>query len=259
MTDELEPLDPEAMAVLQRLSPGEPVPPAAASRIFAAVEARIAMAPGGGGGDGAGGAKGAPPSPAPSGAASWVARNPWIALTAAMVVGGAMGAGVKGSVSDGTTTKGAVTTPRAPVAVAPPADPVAASSPVPWKEVAPVVSGAPPIPSAPAVTHAHASSALVAPPPPESGQELAAESAVLDLARTAIARGEADHALAAVERHATAFPHGVLREEREALAVKALVLAGRGDDARARAAKFRAKYPESLFLAAIDSALRSLP
>jgi hypothetical protein len=51
----------------------------------------------------------------------------------------------------------------------------------------------------------------------------------------------------------------VLREEREALAVKAFVLAGRGDEARARADKFRAKYPASLFLPAIESSLRSIP
>jgi len=98
-----------------------------------------------------------------------------------------------------------------------------------------------------------------APPRERTGQELAAESAILDIARTAIARGEADHAIAAVDRHASTFPQGVLREEREALGVKALVLAGRADDARARAAQFRAKYPESLFLPALDSALRSLP
>jgi hypothetical protein len=96
-------------------------------------------------------------------------------------------------------------------------------------------------------------------PPPSVGQTLAAESAILDIARTAIARGEGDHALAAVDRHAAAFPHGSLREEREALAVKALVLAGRGDEARARAAKFRMAYPESLFLQAIESSLRSIP
>jgi hypothetical protein len=92
-----------------------------------------------------------------------------------------------------------------------------------------------------------------------SGQHLAAESAILDVARAAIARGEPDQALAAIERHASSFPRGVLREEREALAVKALVLAGRGEEARARAAAFRARYPASFFLPALESSLRNLP
>src|SRR5262249_5093346 len=86
----------------------------------------------------------------------------------------------------------------------------------------------PPAPSSSAVP------AKTAPAPQDTGQQLKAESALLDLARTALARGEGDHALAAVERHASQFPRGMLREEREALAVKALVLAGRGSDAKAR-------------------------
>ena len=54
------------------------------------------------------------------------------------------------------------------------------------------------------------------PAPHTTGQELAAESALLDLARTAIARGEADHALAAVDRHATTFPRDAPRGARGA-------------------------------------------
>ncbi len=94
--------------------------------------------------------------------------------------------------------------------------------------------------------------------PLDSGAALAAESALLDIARTALARGEPDHALAAVGRHASQFPHGLLAEEREALAVKALAQSGRAADAHARANRFRARYPESLFSTAIDSSLKDV-
>jgi hypothetical protein len=51
----------------------------------------------------------------------------------------------------------------------------------------------------------------------------------------------------------------MLTEEREALAVKALLLAGRDDEARQRAARFRERYPQSLFLPALEAKLRALP
>jgi hypothetical protein len=239
MSKDLEPLDRDVLAVLGQLGPIDDVPSAARDRILRAVEARVAMVPGGGGGNG-----GAAATPAPSGG-SWIARHPWVSLSAALAVGGAIGAGARGRPE--VRMIPAQATVMAPAAV--PASPSA-----PWTPVAtPSTSAPPPQPSPPVARP-------VAPPPSENGgQELAAESALLDIARAAIARGEADHALAAVDRHASSFPHGVLREEREALGVKALVIAGRGDDARARAARFRTKYPESLFLPALESALRSVP
>jgi hypothetical protein len=189
-----------------------------------------------------GGAGGVPER---GGIGGWVGRHPWVALAGALVVGGVVGAAARG-----TPEVRVVTVERAPSASAlvpriPP------SSVPPWTQIETPAASASAVPVAP---HAVATAA-----PPSSGQELAAESAILDIARAAIARGEADHALAAVDRHAAAFPQGMLREEREALGVKALVLAGRGDDARAREARFRARYPESLFLPALESALRSIP
>jgi hypothetical protein len=242
MTEDLEPLDGDALAQLAQLGPVRKVPVAARDRIWRAVEARVAVAAGCGG-TGGGGADTARSGPlARSGLGSWVGRNPAMALVGALLVGGAVGA-----VARGRPEVRVVTVERP----APPADDraAAASTEPGWTEVE---VPRPSTTATPAAPHP-------APSAPTTGQELAAESAILDVARTSIARGEADHAIAAVDRHTSAFPHGMLREEREALGVKALVLAGRGEDARARAARFRATYPESLFLPALESSLRSLP
>ena len=93
---------------------------------------------------------------------------------------------------------------------------------------------------------------------PTSPSELARERAIIDVVRAAIARGHADSALAAVERHASAFPAGRLREEREGLRVLALVRAGRAEEARAAATRFKQAYPASLLWPAIESALAGL-
>lgn len=80
---------------------------------------------------------------------------------------------------------------------------------------------------------------------------------MIDMARRAVGAGDGAGAMAAVSRHERTFPSGLLREEREALAVRALVLQGRVGDARARAAEFRARYPGSLMAGAVDRAVAS--
>jgi|SRR6185369_6458925 len=87
------------------------------------------------------------------------------------------------------------------------------------------------------------------------GSELARERALLDLARAAAARGEPALVLEQTERHRAQFPRAKLGEEREALAIRALLSLGRADQARARAAAFHLAYPNSLLTPAIDSAL----
>lgn len=51
--------------------------------------------------------------------------------------------------------------------------------------------------------------------------------------------------LAEAERGARAFPGGALAQEREVLAIEALVRLGRREEARGRAAGFAARYPKS--------------
>lgn len=100
-----------------------------------------------------------------------------------------------------------------------------------------------------------APSPVVAPAP--SARGLGAERALLDVARGALARGEANEALIATGRHVSEYPSGVLVEEREAIAIKALVALGRRDEARARAVEMERRFPNGLMLRAVKGAVEA--
>jgi hypothetical protein len=98
-----------------------------------------------------------------------------------------------------------------------------------------------------------------APANAESGSTLAAERQLLDVARRAVTAENGAAALAAVTEHERRYPNGLLVQEREVMAVRALALLGRSDEARARADRFRSRFPSSLLLPALESGVRSLP
>jgi hypothetical protein len=248
-------LDPAILAVLETARPLTDAPSSVRSRILSSVEMRIAALPSGGGTDGDGGdgggagAGGGEAGGAGAGAGAgatggWLAAHPLLALGAVFAIGGVAGAVLR----EATLPPPRVIYVDRVVAAAPAFAP---ASPVPEATAAAVRVES--LPTAPAL------SAPVAPAPADSGEHLRAESALLDAARAAVARGDAERALAAVDRHEATFANGLLREEREALAIKALILAGRGDQAATRGARFRERYPTSVLLPAVDSALRSVP
>jgi len=74
-------------------------------------------------------------------------------------------------------------------------------------------------------------------------------------ARALLRSGKASAALAALTAIGTEFPRGALVQEREALTIEALLVAGRRDEARARAEQFLARYPTSPHAAAARRAL----
>jgi hypothetical protein len=124
----------------------------------------------------------------------------------------------------------------------------------PSTSAAPIASAAPtalppamPSPSA----SSEARTADSATPRTPSASTLVAERALLDVAHSALAGGNASGALAALTQHARRFPNGVYREEREAITVQCLRALGRTDEAARRAAAFRARYPRSLFLSTV--------
>jgi hypothetical protein len=116
----------------------------------------------------------------------------------------------------------------------------------------------PPLPSADASTRGAApvSAPLSSSVARGRDTDLAAERAVIERARSALARGDAQGALLSIAQHQREFPRGQLVEEREALAVQALVTAGRAQEAVARAAHFRKAFPNSLLLPLVAQALR---
>jgi hypothetical protein len=85
---------------------------------------------------------------------------------------------------------------------------------------------------------------------------LAAERALIERARSALARGDGEGALSATAQHEREFAKGQLAEEREALAVQALASSGRVQEAAERGARFRKAFPTSLLLPIVDQALR---
>lgn len=109
----------------------------------------------------------------------------------------------------------------------------------------------PPAPSA--QSEASPSRDVRAEAPAPSAPTLGAERALLDIAHTELAKGEAAAALEGLNRHAQRFPRGVYREEREALIVQSLRALGRTDEAARRAAAFKARYPKSLFLSTVET------
>jgi hypothetical protein len=229
----MKPLPPNVHALLRAGLPASAPPSGVAERLFAAIEA--GTPPGGG--------APTPPSGHSSGALravrGGIAARPLLAVTLALVTGGIVGV---------------LARPRPEMRIV-------------YREAAPIVVptvAAPPPPVESAVPEVHAEAPVATPArdrgaaPIDTAAQLAAEGAILDVARTSIARGEGDKALAAVDRHAAHFPHGLLAEEREALGVRALVAAGRPDDAKARAARFRERYPNSLFRQAIESVMKTV-
>ncbi|MHB8878522.1 MAG: hypothetical protein ACYC8T_32900 [Myxococcaceae bacterium] len=169
------------------------------------------------------------------------------------LLGGAAGAGIHAASQKA---------PEPPVAVV-------SQAPAPSPEPAPEPARPPEAEPARRAAGGSASAPLTRPtprpPPPapaaepreERDTELARERALLELARTALGRGQSAAALEAAEKHERGFPQGQLGEEREVIRVQALITAGRLDEARARAARFRREFPESMLLHAVDSAVDS--
>lgn len=88
-------------------------------------------------------------------------------------------------------------------------------------------------------------------PAPESPSET--EDELVKDAVQLIRSGEAAGALARTEQHVTLFPTGEMAQERELVAVEALMALGRVDEASARAQAFRARWPTSAHITQLDS------
>jgi hypothetical protein len=273
MMPELEPLEADVLSLLRAEKPIADLEPTAKAAILAAVEARIGLVPTpGGGGDGGAGGGGAGASGAGGAGASGGAGAPGAggagasgaaagvgltgaraiaAIAATFAIGVATGLVVAPSINaptpprDGRTGAQVTTTSRAEPLAAP-------SSNVPM-ELPAVSVGSLPAASSTGSVRAAKNDSPEAPAP--SARGLGAERSLLDVARAALARGEAAEALAAVDRHSREYPDGVLVEEREALAIKALVALGRRDEARARAKRFEQRFPNGLMLRAVKGAI----
>jgi len=149
--------------------------------------------------------------------------------------------------------------PAAPAAIASP--PVVTPPPV----VEPLPAGDPPVAvPLPAVVIAPPAAAAPSVAPPRraaapSRASLEDEHAPIAAALAALGQRQPDRALAALAQHERHFRDGQLAEEREALWIRALAARGDGDEARARAERFRRRFPTSIQDEVIAAALAAIP
>lgn len=223
---------------------------------------------GGGTDDGAGSATPAAPAAPSNGALAQAPSGLAMKLASALLVGGLVGGGVVATVAKPAERIVYVTAPATPASTA--AAESASGAPRPTASATGAAESAPgttvpnlPVTALPDVTPARppAQAAAASAPVAASADggrdtDLSAERALVERARSALARGDAAGALAAVERHEREFSRGQLVEEREVLAVQALAASGRAQEAAERGARFRKAYPTSLLLPLVDAALR---
>ncbi|MBX7113459.1 MAG: hypothetical protein K1X64_03920 [Myxococcaceae bacterium] len=82
------------------------------------------------------------------------------------------------------------------------------------------------------------------------------ERQLLEGARTALVRRDANFALETLDKLRREFPRGQLAEERDSLQVQALQQAKREADAKAAARTFLERYPHSVFGPAVEAVLQ---
>jgi hypothetical protein len=133
---------------------------------------------------------------------------------------------------------GTVTGPPAPVPPVPSASAPGEALVPPPVVPPPVLSGTepPPLPTA--------SGPLT---PPKTSLAVPSEADLLERARAALKSGDSARALQRTNEHAQRYPRGVLVQEREVLAIRALRGLGRDAEADRRAEAFAKAYPGSAF------------
>jgi hypothetical protein len=151
--------------------------------------------------------------------------------------------------------------PRAAVGASPPLAVAPAPSASAEDVAVPVTSlpfAAPPTmrPSVALASASPAASVNLAPQAPPAQQEAPFESEIslLQAAKAAL-RDDPAAALALADRHARRFDAGALAQEREVIAIEALVALGRAADARDRGGRFERDFPQSAHRLRIESLL----
>ena len=240
-------LEDEARALLRPAREPLPAPAEVKARALRRIDLALSLGAGASSGPG-----GAPPAPHGPGASALgrmlLKRVPAWSLLVSFVAGGALAV---------------VSTRPAPDRLSTPPSLVAAPLPTATTAVSAPAASAAPVETAPPPT-ASVSAAAREPSPPRppssasaragSDGGLEAERALLDVARTALGRGDGSNALRAADEHARRFPRGILAEEREAMSIQALRLLPRDDEAGARLDRFRGRFPTSLIRPALEAA-----
>ena len=245
--DNVESMDRELHGLLRRGAPNLSVPEGAHARILERLATTLPIdpSPRGGGGSGSGGAPTAP-TPSPKAAPTRLFSAQGFAVVA---LGFALGAGVATAVLLPRPESVRVVYVDRVTPVAVPAIGATEPAAIPFDALpkSPPSSPATSAPQKPLVT-----------PSASPAIRLNEERALVDEARVAYSRGDTTGCLAMLEKHRSLHPNGLLSEEREALAVRALVATGRMAEARDRGHRFATRYPASVMLPAVLSALEEV-
>jgi hypothetical protein len=242
MTERLPPLEPDIAEVLRAEKAPLRAPPEEKARALGRVLAAA--------GESIAGERAAPSRRGAGGISAWARAHPLAVAATAFALGTAAGVALHASLVGERIVyvTHTITVPaNAPESPVRSAEPLLPSGP-------PALSGAP-APSAHGEERKGPAAASARP----LGDTLAAERAIIDVARRAVGSGDGAAAMAALSRHERSFPSGLLQEEREALTIRALVLLGDMAEARSRATQFHARYPGSLMAPAVDRAVASPP
>lgn len=251
---DLEPLARDLRALFDEERAGYPHDPDAQARVQRRLEAAILL------GGAAGAAAGA--ASAGAGAVSSLSLEAakhakvWIALSlVAGIVVGETHARLSAPPVTTTSTSAPPVGSFASVS-SPPAAPASGAPTPAGSDPAAVAVSSLPSPRPAPVPSASSAAPAILPAPGEAPSDLAAEQGLIDTARSALSRGRGADALHAADDHARRFPRGRLAEEREMLAIQALLLVGKRADAEARVSRFHEAYPQSLYGSAVDALLR---
>lgn len=191
-----------------------------------------------------------------SAAAGGAATTKPLAVLGAWVMGGlVVGSGLSGVAYSLTSAEA----PAPKVVVAKPTAMVAAPTPV----TAPERPTTAATPSADASSHEAAPGKLPAPRAPQAERQNGAAAAETELSLLKRAQANAttapSEALALTKLHANRFPSGALSQEREVIAIDALVRLGRVAEAAQRAERFQANYPGSAHARRLSAQFEAKP
>jgi hypothetical protein len=224
-------------------------------RVLERVRASLISPPPGGGGDGGDGGGGSSEPPRGD------SRGPPMPLIGAKVGGALAVAVTAGAIAGAVGHARLAPVPHPEVAQCMPSAQAPSKAPVVQPQVDEIESGV-------ALENADASlskpnAVAVAPPPAASATgslmprdlDLARERSLIDMARSALARGSSAAAISALQDHNRAFPAGRLSEEREALWVQVLASSGQRAQAVRRAAAFNRQFPNSMLAPAVEAAV----
>jgi hypothetical protein len=246
--NDLDDLSGEARDLLRTARSFDEPSAADANRVHAAVLAKVGIAVGAGA--------------AVTAATHSIAASPAAMLgatvaklgAAIVVAGGLATAGYVALRSPSPTSVPAVMEVRVPAPQAPPKEMPNSVAPSNVNEPEPRAA------EVPAPTHAKAARARPTPSTdrasrvPRVAPDLEGEARLLEQADADLRRGDANAALARLAEHASRYPAGALREEREGVRVVALCRAGRESEGKLAAERFLARSPRSALATRIRAA-----